>query len=377
MSYPGNDEPRTNDGDQAPTPSVTNWIPSQPTGEPVTAPPPSATDQPTAGGRPYAATPEPTFAPPPEPTFAPPPEPTFAAPPPEPTFAAPAPQPTFAVPPPQPSFIPVSEPPQPTYVAPPTPGFSAAPEPPTQVPAAPAPPIHEPATPAPPTQMPPSPVPFPAGPPTMGQPAVGPTTGGLPVMAAPGGQPYAPVPSPPTYDPAAVAQPYSAQPYSAQPYSAHPYSAAPASGYGYGIPSAIPAPQVEPKRRRTGVIVLSILTTLFVLAAGVMTTLFVLTKQERDRLDSQAQQLGVETTDQRQKINTLESDLATAKRDLTDAQSETKEVADQKAKVSACVKAFYDLLAALNRSNGQSNAEVNRLDRRFSSACQEADRYLD
>jgi hypothetical protein len=324
MSYPGNDEPRTNDGEQPATPSVTNWIPSQPAGEPTSPPPPpSATDQPTAGGRPFAATPEPTFEAPPPPTFEAPP-PTFEA------------------------------PPQPTFVAPP--------EPSSPVPAAPVP-----------TGAPH----FAAGPPTMGQPVAGPITAGQPAIGVPVGQPYAPVPSPPTYDPAAMAQPYSAQPYSAHPYSSAPYSAAPASGYPYGIPSAIPGPPVEPKRRRTGVIVLSILTTLFVLAAGVMTTLFVLTKQERDRLDSQAQRLGVETTDQRQKINTLESDLANAKRDLTDSQAETKEVADQKAKVSACVKAFYDLLAALNRSNGQSNAEVNRLDRRFSSACQEADRYLD
>jgi septal ring factor EnvC (AmiA/AmiB activator) len=167
-----------------------------------------------------------------------------------------------------------------------------------------------------------------------------------------------------------------AQPYSAQPYSVQPYSVAPASGYGYPVPSAIPVP-VEPKRRRTGVVVLSILTTLFLLAAGVMTTLFVLTKQERDRLDSQAQRLGVETTDQRQKISTLQSDLDSTKRDLTDSQSEAKEVADQKAKISACVKAFYSLIEELNKADGANTAAVQRKDRAFARTCQEADKYLD
>jgi hypothetical protein len=324
MSYPGNDDARTNES-EPPPPSVTNWIPSQPSGEP----PPSSpspftpgTDQPTAGGRPIAARPD-------------------------------SPQPDSPHPDsPQPSSLP-----PPPSAPPPSPAPYAASQ-------------SDPTT----GQNPPVPTPaYAAGPPTMGQPPIG---------QPPVGQPYAPVPSPPTYDPSAVAQPYSAQPYSAQPYSAHPYSAqpysvAPGSGaYAYGMPSAMPMP-AEPKRRRTGVVILSILTTLFLLAAGVMTTLFVLTKQDRDRLDGQVQRLGVETTDQRQKINTLQTDLDSTKRDLTDSQSETKQVADQKAKVSACVKSFLDLLAALDRSNGQSNAEVTRLNRKFSTTCEEAEKYLD
>jgi hypothetical protein len=325
MSYPGNDDSRTNESDQPPAPSVTDWIPSQPTGEATPPPsPPSpftpGTDQPTAGGRPFVAAPDSYQPVPPSPA----------------PFAASQTDPTTGQNPP----VPVAPPSvAPTPVATPVPLGAPGPT----------------------TGSIPTPQ-YAAGPPTMGQPPVG--------------QPYVPVPSPPTYDPAAVAQPYSAQPYSVQPYSVQPYSVAPASGaYAYGIPSAVPVP--ESKRRRTGVVVLSVLTTLFVLAAGVMTTLFVLTKQEADRLDGQVQRLGVETTDQRQKINTLQTDLDNTKRDLTDSQSETKEVADQKAKVSACVKSFLDLLAALNRSNGQTNAEVQRLDRAFSATCNEAEKYLD
>jgi hypothetical protein len=305
MTHPGTDDPRTNEPEAPPTPSVTNWMPSQPSGEPAPSPPSpfsSGTDQPSAGGRPFvAAQTDPTTGQ--TPPVAPPVAPT-------PAVATPGAPPAVPVPTPQ----------------------------------------------------------YPAGPPTGAQPPVGPA--------------YHPVPSPPTYDPAAVAQPYSAQPYSAQPYSAHPYSAqpysvAPASGaYAYGMPGAMPAPPA-PRPRRTGTVVLSILTTLFVLVAGVMTTLFVLTKQDRDRLDNQVQQLGVEATDQRQRIDTLQSDLANTRRDLTDSQAEAKEVADQKAKVSACVKSFLSLLEALNRSNGEPNAEVRRLDRAFTTACNEADDYLD
>ena len=101
------------------------------------------------------------------------------------------------------------------------------------------------------------------------------------------------------------------------------------------------------------------------------------TKQERDRLDSQTERLGVETTDQRQKISTLQTDLDNSRRDLTDSRAETKEVADQKAKVSACVKAFYALLEELNKTQGANTTAVQRLDRAFARTCNEADKYLD
>jgi flagellar basal body-associated protein FliL len=306
----------------------------------------------------------------------------------QPSFQAPS----FEPPPPAPPSFPTPsyEPPAPSYQASTNEPSTPPPPPPSE---APGPSWStfggQPADPVPPQPMaaPTGAPQYPSGPPTIGQPAVGPVTGGQPAVPQPAGvgqpafaqpgvgqpgvgqpgvgQPYAPVPSPPTYDPAAMAQPYSVQ----------PYSVAPASGaYPYGVPSAIP--MVEPKRRRTGVVVLSILTTLFVLAAGVMTTLFVLTKQERDRLDAQNQRLGVETTDQRQNISTIQTNLENARRDLADSQAETKEVADQKAKLSACIKAFQALILELNKTN-PSTTVINRLYRAFVRACNEADRYLD
>jgi len=407
MTYPGNDDQRANESEQPAAPSVTNWIPSQTT--PESAPPPSpvspATEQPTAGGLPFAATPDGYPASPPGPVQQNPiPQNPVAQIPVQPSFQAPS----FESPAPPPSFPTSSyEPPAPTSsYEPPAPTSSYEPPAPTssyEPPAAPSSPASpseapgpswstfggQPADPVPPPMSAPQ---YQSGPPTIGQPAVGPVTGGQPTgvgqpyVGQPGvgqpyagqpyagqpgtgqpyaGQPYAGVPSAPTYDPAAMAQPYSVQ----------PYSVAPASGaYPYGVPSAIP--MVEPKRRRTGVVVLSILTTLFVLATGVMTTLFVLTKQERDRLDTQVQRLGVETTDQRQNISTIQTNLENTRRDLADSQAETKEVADQKAKLSACIKAFEALITELNKTN-PSTTVLNRLDRAFVRACNEADKFLD
>ena len=368
MTYPGNDDQRANESEQPAAPSVTNWIPSQTT--PESAPPPSpvspATEQPTAGGLPFAATPDGYPASPPGPVQQNPiPQNPVTQIPVQPSFQAPS----FESQAPPPSF------PTPSYEPPAPPASPASPASPSE---APGPSWStfggQPADPVPPPMSAPQ---YQSGPPTIGQPAVGPVTGGQPTgvgqpyVGQPGvgqpyaGQPYAGVPSAPTYDPAAMAQPYSVQ----------PYSVAPASGaYPYGVPSAIP--MVEPKRRRTGVVVLSILTTLFVLATGVMTTLFVLTKQERDRLDTQVQRLGVETTDQRQNISTIQTNLENTRRDLADSQAETKEVADQKAKLSACIKAFEALITELNKTN-PSTTVLNRLDRAFVRACNEADKFLD
>jgi hypothetical protein len=205
-----------------------------------------------------------------------------------------------------------------------------------------------------------------------------PATGGIAVAGPPtGAQPYAPVPSPPTYDPAAVAPPFSAQPYSVQPYSVQPYSVAPSSGaYGYGAPvgSVMPVP---PRRGRTGTVVVAILATFFLLATGVMTTLFILKTQEANKLNAQVDRLSVEATDQQEELDTLQTDLDNARRDLTESRAETREVIEQKAVVSACVTAFYDLLGALARAQGADTRDVQNKERAFETACDEADKYLE
>jgi len=263
---------------------------------------------------------------------------------------------------------PPAESPAPSQYIPTSPAAPASPS--YDLPAAPASPSYEP---------PPAPA-SPSEPLTPTYSAGGAAVPAGPVAGPPGyGQtaPYPPVPAAPTYDPAAVGQPYSTQPYSTQPYSAQPYSAPPISGpYGYGMPmaSAIPAP--PEKRGRAGTVVLSLLTTLFLVAAGVLGTLFILKNQEANKLSSQVTELTGETTTQKGRIDTLQKDLDNTKRDLTDAQGETAEVTEQKKIVADCINAIYDYFEAVAKANGQTTKAVQTADSAVNKKCDEADKYL-
>ncbi len=170
---------------------------------------------------------------------------------------------------------------------------------------------------------------------------------------------YPPVPAPPTYDPAAVAVPYSAPPISGP--------------YGYGMP--IPAP-VQEKRGRVGTVVLAVLTTIFVLAAGVLGTLFILKNQEANKLESQVTQLTGETTSQRTRIDTLQKDLDNTKRDLSDAQADTAEITEQKKTIAACVNAIYEYFDAANAAGGRDTPAVRTAETNLNKKCDEANKYL-
>jgi hypothetical protein len=147
----------------------------------------------------------------------------------------------------------------------------------------------------------------------------------VPPAGYPQTAPYPSVPGPPTYDAAAVAQQYSAPPTSGP--------------YGYGMPmmmSAIPAPPPA-KRGRVGTIVLSILTTLFLVASGILGTLFVLKNKEADKLTSQVTQLGGDASAAKTKSETLQKDLDNTKRDLTDSKAQLDEVTAQKKVMADCL----------------------------------------
>jgi hypothetical protein len=185
----------------------------------------------------------------------------------------------------------------------------------------------------------------------------------VPVPGYPQTAGFAPVPAPPTYDPAAVAQQYSAPPTSGP--------------YGYGMPmmSAIPAPP-QPKRGRVGVIILSILTTLFLLAAGMLGTLFVLKNKEADKLNGQVTQLTSDVSAAKSKADALQKDLDNTKRDLTDAKGQTDEVTAQKKAVADCINALYAYFDGLTAANGVRTAAVKTLATDFEAKCKEADKYL-
>lgn len=188
-----------------------------------------------------------------------------------------------------------------------------------------------------------------------------------PAPAAPGYAPPTPVPAAPVFDPA-MAHPYSAQPYSGPPIS---------GAYGYGGPmqtSAIPAP--PEKRGRVGTIILSVLTTLFLVAAGVLGTLFVLKNSEARRLDAQVTRLSGEVTTHKTKIDTLQKDLENARRDLTDAKGQADELTNQKKVITDCVNAIYAFFEAVDKANGANTKPVQDAQKNVNTKCDEADKYL-
>jgi hypothetical protein len=181
-----------------------------------------------------------------------------------------------------------------------------------------------------------------------------------PTPSAPPAFAYQPVPAPPTYDPTVMQPPFSAPPVSAP--------------YGY-IPmaSAIPAP--PQKRGRVGIVILSVLTTLLLLGAGVMTTLFLQQKGEVDKANTQITTLNGTVTSQQDKISTMEKDLDNTKRDLTDAKADAEEMATQKKAVADCVNAIYAFWREIDKSGPNSSA-TDKKGKALDTACHNADKYL-
>jgi septal ring factor EnvC (AmiA/AmiB activator) len=168
------------------------------------------------------------------------------------------------------------------------------------------------------------------------------------------------VPIPPTYDVTAVGQPFSAPPTSGP--------------YGYGIPmmSAIPAP--EPRRSRVGTVILSVLTTLFLVAAGVLGTLFVLKNQEAKRLDSQVSQLGTDLAASKTKAESAQKDLDSTKRDLSDAKAQVDEITTQKKALADCINAIVD--AGRAAASGANSATLKVKEADLEKKCDAAQKYL-
>jgi hypothetical protein len=187
-------------------------------------------------------------------------------------------------------------------------------------------------------------------------------------VAAPQPRVYAsgvqPVPAPPTYDPN-MAQQFSAPPVSVP--------------YGYsGIPmqmSGMPM-AVEPKRSKVGVVILSVLTTLFILATGVMTTLFLQQRGQAQKANGQVNTLSTELGETKTKANAAQRELDNTKRDLTDAKAAAADAANEKKIIVECVNAIYDYFEAVNKSQGQETADVRAKENTLDNKCDAADKFL-
>ena len=265
----------------------------------------------------------------------------------------------------------------PSYAAPAEPAPSYSPPPVDS-----APPSYEPvpAEPAAPSYSPPAPDPTPPAAPSPFTTAYEAPAAQAPVASeAPTAvptYPAPPVPSAPTYDPAMVAQQYSAQPYQGQ-YPGQQFSAPPMSGpYGYGVPmmSAIPAP-VQP-RKRTAVILLSIATAVLLAATGVLGTLFAIRNQDANDLADQVTQLSADATTSKNRADSVQKDLDTAKRDLTDAKAQTDQVTKQRGTLADCLNAIIDTGDALDAAGGKETPEVKAKEADTSAKCAKAQALL-
>jgi outer membrane murein-binding lipoprotein Lpp len=139
------------------------------------------------------------------------------------------------------------------------------------------------------------------------------------------------------------------------------------------VPSAIPAPPA--RRGRTGIVILSILTAVLLLGAGVMTTLFLAQKSEVDKANTQINTLNSTVSTQNDKLSTLQKNLDTTQRDLTDAKADADEMANQKKVIADCVNAIYAFWREIDKSGANSSA-TEKKGKALDTACHAADKYL-
>jgi hypothetical protein len=185
--------------------------------------------------------------------------------------------------------------------------------------------------------------------------------------AAPPAQPYAdagvmPVPYAPSYDPAALAQPYSAPPV--------------LGPYGYAMPvSALPV-AAPPRRGRVGTVILAVISTLLLAAGGVLGTLYVQKNQEGQRLAADLAALTDDHTAQKKDLDTAQRQLTDTRNDLNDSEEQVTEITSQKAALGECINAIYDYWEALFTSNGRETADVRAKSDAVDVECSEADKFL-
>ena len=170
------------------------------------------------------------------------------------------------------------------------------------------------------------------------------------------------MPAPPTYDPAVMAQQYSAPPTSGP--------------YGYGMPMMSAIPASPPPRGRAGVVVLSVLTAVFLVAAGILGTLFILKNNEANNLNTQVRQLTTDVTAAKSKSEGLQKDLDSAKRDLSDSKEQFNELTAQKKAITDCFDAINAFSEEFAKAGGRENAATKALEADLNKKCTEAQKYM-
>ena len=158
----------------------------------------------------------------------------------------------------------------------------------------------------------------------------------VPVAAAPATAPAAAVPVAAVPVPAASGYPAG---YAAETgTSAYPVTGVPVSGYPVVM---------EPKRKRTGMIVLTVATVVLGLAAAGMGTMYLLENGKRTQAETKVSEQAAALTAADQKLKEMESKLSTSKeenakltQDLTGAKNKTDEVTKARDAMAACFQAL-------------------------------------
>lgn len=147
---------------------------------------------------------------------------------------------------------------------------------------------------------------------------------------APGGGYGAPVGAAPGYAPVSAVPGYA--PVSAVPGYGYPVSAMP-----YGAPQA---PFAQPKKSKAGVIVLSIITALLVLATGGVSTLYFVEKSERTASDKVVAEQKATLAGQKTELEDLKAKVQAGKDELTKVNQELTGTKNNAAALQKCLDAL-------------------------------------
>jgi hypothetical protein len=163
----------------------------------------------------------------------------------------------------------------------------------------------------------------------------------------------------------------SAAPVTAAPYPGAQMAApAPAAWYPQAVPAA---PQPEPRRRRTGVILLSISTVLLLITSLGGAGLFYWKFNEADKLTKQTQQQTAAIDAKGKELETLRKDADDALREKGEQTSRAEEAEKRGDALAKCLNGIYDVSEAL--ADGDT-AKAQKLNKTATKYCKAANKYL-
>jgi hypothetical protein len=160
------------------------------------------------------------------------------------------------------------------------------------------------------------------------------------------------------------------------PVPASAVPASPAAAYPTAYPATAPYPPVAPVRKgRAGLVVVSILAALFLVAAAGTGYLYLSKSKDYDRQAAQLRDKENTISNQAGQITTLTSNLADANEKATRDESQLTTLNTGTKALSTCITDYDDLLTKL--AHRASSASVDKAINKVDKDCAVADRYRD